>query len=397
MRKVVLACNVLLFSAALVAFLTGCSKPSAATMDASTPAVDPSQSSSELTIVPNETLRKQLRIGSPQTVSIGEDVTVAARVDVDATRIARVGSPVKGRINSLLAHEGQYVGQGQTLALVSTTDLSDAQLSLLKALTRKSVAQRAVERARILLKSEVIGAAELQRRQAELDEAELDRDAARDQLNLLGMPPEAIEELEKHRKMNSTARIVASMRGLILSRQITVGQVVQPADSAFEIADLSALWLVADVPSPDAAALFIGQHVEADIDTYRGHTVHGKLSFVSSTVNEATRTVRVHMELPNPRGTFKPAMLATMKLRGHAQHRTCIPATAVIREENGNHLFVKSAGDVFTLRPVELGPEQGEWVVLLGGVHAGDQIVLDGAFHLNNERRRRNQRGSGGD
>src|SRR5262249_47796470 len=156
------------------------------------------------------------------------------RVEVDETRITRVGSPVMGRITDLAIREGQEVRRGQLLAMVNSTGLSEAQLAFLKALSQRQVAQRAVERAQVLLKADVIGSAELQRREAELAQASAELDAARDQLMLLGMPAEAIAALKKTRSINSVSRVIASMDGTVLDRKVTLGQVVQPADTVFE-------------------------------------------------------------------------------------------------------------------------------------------------------------------
>lgn len=347
-----------------------------------------------LTIAPGDQIRSQLKLGVPEVVPVGETVTVAARVEVDGTRVARVGTPVMGKVTELHVHEGQRVERGQLLATVSSTILSEGQLAFLKALSQQQLARRAVERARILLKSDVIGAAELQRREAELAEIEASRDAARDQLLLLGVAPEAIDDLEKLRKINSISRIMASMPGTVLARHVTLGQVVQPADSAFEIADLSKLWLVADVPSAEAAGLYVGMAVEATIGMHNETHTSGRLAFVSSTVNEATRTVRVHLDLDNPAGRFKPAMLATMLLQGRTSPRTCVPVSAVVREDDRDYVFTQTGNGVFTLRPVVLGVEAGSHRVLQDGLRANETIVLDGAFHLNNERRR-SLRGSG--
>ncbi|MBL8236064.1 MAG: efflux RND transporter periplasmic adaptor subunit [Bryobacterales bacterium] len=375
-----------------IAMLIGCGDaPTAppAAQTAAAPAGDP------LEITPSESIRKDLRIEVPAAAEVGAVLSVAARLEFDETRITRVGSPVMGRIATLGAREGEEVKKGQLLATLSSTGLSEAQLTLLKATSQRQLAQRAVDRARTLLEAGVIGAAEVQRRDAELSQAAAEVDAARDQLTLLGMLPESIDELLKGRRINSMARVIASMDGIVLDRKITLGQVIQPADTVFEIADLTHLWMVADVPEQNAGRLQEGQTVEATIGALPNLTLRGKLSFISHTVNPETRTVRVRMELPNPKGRYKPAMLATMLLKEHTEKRTVVPVAAVVREENVEHVFVQRAEGTYVLRPVTLGDEFDGRRVLISGLQPGDAIVTQGAFHLNNERRRRNQRGQG--
>jgi cobalt-zinc-cadmium efflux system membrane fusion protein len=346
-----------------------------------------------LEITPSDTIRKDLTVEPAVVAEVGASLSVAARIDFDETRITRVGSPVMGRIASLYVREGEEVKRGQLLATLSSTGLSEAQLTLLKTTSQRQLAQRAVERARTLLDAGVIGAAEVQRREAELAQSASEVDAARDQLALLGMLPESIDELVKTRRINSATRVIASMDGVVLDRKITLGQVIQPADTIFEIADLTHLWLLADVPEQNAGRLQEGQLVEASIGALPNLTLRGKLAFISHTVNPETRTVRVRMELPNPRARYKPAMLATMLLKEHTEKRTVVPVAAVVREENAEHVFVQRAPGTFVLRPVSLGDEFDGRRVLLEGLQPGEQIVTAGAFHLNNERRRRAQRG----
>ena len=334
---------------------------------------------------------------SPAGIRLGASITTPARVEADETRVTRVGSPVMGRITSLAVQEGQQVHKGQLLALLNSTGLSDAQLYFLKSVSQKQVAQRAVERAQLLIKADVIGSAELQRREAELAEASAQVDAARDQLALLGMPNEAVEELRQTRSIKSVALVVASMDGTVLQRKVTVGQVIQPGDTVCEIADLSQVWLVADVPEANSGHLSVGQAVEAQIAALPGRIIRGRLSFVSATLNDETRTVRARMDLPNPDRRLKPAMLATMVLKDQPERKTVVPVAAVVREGNSENVFVQIDAKTFLLRPVTLGAEFGGQRVVLEGLHAGERIVVDGAFHLNNERRRRALRGSDGD
>jgi membrane fusion protein, heavy metal efflux system len=373
-----------------LAVLIGCGTPGNGLPVAQTaaPEGDPME------ITPSESIAKTLTIATPYAAEVGVTLSVAARIEFDETRVTRVSSPVMGRIVSLAAREGQTVHNGQLLATLSSSGLSEAQLTLLKASSQRQLASRAVERARTLLNAGVIGAAEYQRREAELAQASAEFDAARDQLSLLGVLPESISELLNGRRFNSSTRIIASMDGVVLDRKITLGQVVEPADPVFDIADLSHLWMVADVPEQNAGHLSEGQAVEATIAAFPELVIRGKLSFVSHTVNPETRTVRARMELPNPQGRYKPSMLATMLLKENTEKQMVVPLEAVVREENVEHVFVQRTPGTFVLRPVELGEEFRGRRVLISGLQPDDQIVTNGAFHLNNERRRRAQRGS---
>lgn len=347
-----------------------------------------------LAITPNAELAARLQTGAPGLVEVSETLRVPARIEADETRLARVGSPVTGRITDLEAREGDTVRRGQVLATINSTELSGAQLSFLKATSQRGLAARAAARAQQLLDADVIGAAELQRRQAELAQAEAEVNAARDQLKVLGMSSAALERLAETRSINSVTQIVATIAGTIIDRKVTEGQVVQPADGVFLIADLSKLWVVADVPEQNAGSVRVGEAVSVEVAALPEHKVAGRLTFVAPTVNPETRTVRARMELPNPEGGFKPKMLASMLIKGMPQKRLALPAQAVVREENRDYVFVRTGENAYRLKPVQLGTEHDGRRVVLSGLGETETIVVEGSFHLNNERKRRELSGS---
>jgi membrane fusion protein, heavy metal efflux system len=312
---------------------------------------------------------------------------VAARVETDASRLARIGSSVEGRITRVLVFEGQKVRQGQILAMLHSNALSDTQFAFVKACSQETLAEQGADRARQLVQADVIGKAELQKREAEVLQSATEVASLRAQLYGLGMSEKSIQNLESTRKLNSEYPIIASISGTVIERKVTIGQVVQPADPAFLVADLSNLWFVAEVPEEHAASLAVGKTVIATIPAIPGETITGRLSFVSPIVNPATRTVQARMDLPNARGVFKPDMLASMTFESRPENGLTIPSTAVIREDNKDHVFVQKSANEFLLQEVELGAEVNDHRVVLKGIASSDKIVLEGAFHLNNKRK----------
>ena len=339
-------------------------------------------------------LAARLKTGAPEMTEVRETLRVPGRIEADETRLARVGAPVPGRVTDLEAREGDAVRRGQVLAVINSTELSTAQLAYLKAVSQRGLAARAAVRAQQLLEADVIGTAELQRRQAELAQAEAEVNAARDQLKVLGMGAAALERLAETRTINSTAQIVAPIAGTIIDRKVTEGQVVQPADGVFLVADLSNLWAVADVPEQIAGGVRAGEAVQLEIAAQPGRPLPGRLNYVAPTVSPETRTVRVRMDLPNPQREFRPNMLTSMLIRSAPQWRLTVPAEAVVREENRDFVFVRSGEGAYRLQAVQLGAEYEGRRVVVSGLREADIVVLDGAFHLNNERKRRELSGS---
>ena len=360
---------------------TGCkSKGQAANPALTTPA-------NPLKVHVSDELLRSITIGKAQVEDVTTQEKVAARIETDAARVARIGSPVDGRITKVLVYEGQKVDQGEVLAMLHSNALSDTQFAFLKAFSQEQLARQSAERARQLVQSDVIGTAELQKREAEVLQTGVEVAALRAQLRGLGMSDRTIEQLESTKKLTSDYPIIASICGTVTERKVAIGQVVQPADPAFIVADLSSLWFVADVPEEEARSLYVGKNVIATIPAVADQTISGKLTFVSPVVNPQTRTVQARMVLPNEEGLFKPEMLASMVFESRPEKGVTIPSTAVVREDNKDHVFVQAPDKDFLLHEVELGPEVSDSRVVLKGLTSNDSIVLDGAFHLNNKRR----------
>lgn len=370
----------LAFAAIVAVLLSACSEK---------PATPAAAARDPLVVEADPELVARLQVGLPEYAEVREVLRVPGRIEADETRLARIGAPVAGRITDLAASVGADVTRGQTLATLNSTELSSAQLAYLKALSQRSLAARAAARAQQLLEADVIGAAEVQRRQAELAQAEAEAAAARDQLKVLGMGAAAIDRLSKTGTITSVTQIVASLSGTVIERKVTEGQVVQPADGVFLVADLSRVWVSADVPEQSAGALRIGESVQAEIPALGGRRVQGSVQFVSPTVSPDTRTIRARMVLDNPDREFKPAMLASVLIRSSPQRRMTIPVEAVVRDENRDYVFVQSGEGAFRLREVSLGVEHEGRRVVLGGLRETERLVTGGAFHLNNERQRR--------
>lgn len=335
-------------------------------------------------------LAKAIRIGAPENVRIADTLRIAGRLEVNGTRTARIGAPVTGRISDIRAFTGKDVRQGETLALLNSQEATQAQLAFLKAHSTEQLTARAVDRAQLLLAADVIGSAELQRRQSELSVARAEKRAATDQLGILGISRRAIEQLEADGKLNPAAPITATQAGTVIEHKIAVGQVVQPSDSLFVVSDLRSVWAIAEVPEQQADAVRRGQRVEIEIPAIGGERRTGEIVFVADVVNPETRTVRVGVVLDNPGRVLKPAMLMTMFIEWSAARRLVVPGGAVVREDDADHLFLVTSPGVARLTRVKLGPEKSGMRALLEDLPANQGVVLDGAFHLNSERQKRN-------
>ncbi|MDE2599453.1 MAG: efflux RND transporter periplasmic adaptor subunit [Rhodocyclaceae bacterium] len=333
-----------------------------------------------------DALLAQLKFEPAATVPVSDTLRVAGRIDFDEQRLARIGSSVNGRVTDLYAQLGQSVNKGEVLARLHSNELSTAQLAYLKAKSQMELNRRNMERAQSLFATDVISDAELQRRTNEFEISSAETRAARDQLRVLGLPQSSIDQLGKSGAIDSVAPVISSIKGVVVERKVAAGQVVQPADNLFVIAELSRVWAVAQVPEQQVSQVKEGQSVQIEVPALANEKLVGKLIFVGQTINPDTRTVLVRTELDNRDGRLKPAMLASMLIESAPLERLVVPNSAVVRENDMDYVFIGQGDKQFRLTRVKLGPQSNGHRVVVDGIKTGDRIVVEGAFHLNNQR-----------
>lgn len=379
MKKTMIA----LFAAALLA---GCGE------EKSEPAAQATRD--PMLVKPAAELVSQLKVVEVGKESVAEMLRVTGNIDFDEQRVNRIGATVTGRVVEVDALPGQEVKRGELLARLNSSELSSQQLAYLKARAQLELNRRAAERAKALLAADVIGAAELQRRESEYQISVAETRAAADQLRLLGFSEAALNRLGSQGAVDSVTPVSASRHGVVVERRVAMGQVVQPADTLFVVADLSRVWAVAQVPEQQVGQVRVGQSVTIEVPALGNERRVGKLIYVGQTVDPETRTVLVRTELDNGDGALKPAMLATMLIEARPSEKLVVPSSAVVREGDDEHVFVANDGGDYRLLKVKLAPEQGGRRVVLSGLKGGEKLVVEGAFHLNNERNRQVAEGS---
>lgn len=363
----------------------GCASEKADTPPDKGAAQEEKENVNAITIRPE--MVQRIKIGKPAMVALADKLQVPSQVEVNEERLVRIGSYVTGRVIDIYVMLGDTVEAGQSLARISSPELTQAQLAYLRASSLTTLAQKAAERAHHLLAADVIGVAEMQRRESELQVSRAELEAAADHLRLLGVDSKALKELAKAGTILPSVPINTPRSGIVIARNVITGQVVQPADQLFGVADLSSVWVVGDVPEQIARDVRVGQHVEINVPALGQTSFDGLIIFVADTVNPLTRTVMVRTMVENPRRRLKPDMLATMHIIDNPHESLVVPETAVVREANQDYVFIAQGDKRFLRVPVELGPEVADVRPVLKGLTPEQSIVVDGAFHLDNERK----------
>lgn len=337
-------------------------------------------------IKPSAELLARLVVSKVEAVDWTTQLKVSGSIELDEKRVARVGTTVSGRVTEVKLLRGDFVKKGDVLAMVHSPVLAEAQLTYLQSQSRYDLSRKAAARAQLLFNEGVIAAAEQQRRESELVSSEAEWQAARDRMHILGMTDADIKQLERSRKIQSITALRAPIDGVVIDRKVSQGQVLEPADLAYTIADLSQIWVVGEVPERYSSEMYREKAVTVTIPALAGEERRTQLSYVADTVTPQTRTLRVRAVLDNRDGRLKPDMLATLIIEGKAKKRLAIPETAIVREENSDKVFVQVAQGQFELISVKLGEEENGLRPVESGLKQGQEIVSDGVFYLNADR-----------
>jgi membrane fusion protein, heavy metal efflux system len=318
-----------------------------------------------------------------------------ATVVPDHHATADITALVRGRVVDVYADLGQQVKAGDLLAMLYSSDLGMAQSAYLKAVAKLYVAERSAERAKMLLQEKVIGLAESQRRQGEMLSLRAEKREAEDRLRLLGMSEDQITKLNKEQKILSYVSITAPFDGRVIARNLTKGEVVEVTEKLFTVADLSEVWVLANIPEKDITFIRadaatektgVEQLVEVLLTAYPGEVFHGKVTYVGDVLDVATRTMNLRLELPNPHRKLKPEMYATIRVHSLPEDGVLmVPEAAVQRERERRFVFVQRDAQTFEARDVKLGESNGEVVKVLDGLQEGEPIVVKGAYVLKSE------------
>ena len=305
--------------------------------------------------------------------------------------LANITTLVRGRVAEVHADLGQMVEPKQVLAVLHSGDLGLAQSAYLKARARRHVAEQAYQRAEYLYKEKVIGQAEAQRREGEMISIRAEAQEAREGLRLLGMNDKEVEALERTQKIRSQVPIVAPFAGRVIARDLTKGELVETTHKLFAVADLSTVWVVANVSEKDvsyvhSATVVPNQPVEVRVTAYPDKVFQGTVLYVGDVLDTATRTMQVRLSLENSKGLLKPEMFATIRVSSEpASDILVVPEAAVQNDQTRSFVFVQQAAGVFEARTVRLGDKNGTFAEVLEGVREGEMIVKEGAFILKSE------------
>jgi len=308
-----------------------------------------------------------LRTSPVEKHPLARAIRTVARVAYAEPRLAWVNTKVMGWIEKLhVAATGQYVKKGQPLLELYSPELVSAQEEYLIAL-----------QARDKLKGSV------SREAAEGGESLLA--AARKRLQLWDITDEQIAQLEKSGEAKKTLTIVSPFDGFVVEKSALAGKSVMAGENLYRIADLSSVWLYADIYENELPFVKEGQEATVTLSYLPGETFAAKISYLYPYLDEQTRTVKVRLEAPNPGHKLKPDMWANVELRVEPAEALAIPASAAIHTGTRYVAFVDKGEGRFEPRELKIGVKTDEYVEVKEGLSEGEKVVTRALFLIDSE------------
>ena len=283
---------------------------------------------------------------------------------------------MSGRIVGIAAKLGDRVKAGQALASLDSIELGEAHSSYLQADSQYRLAQADFERAEKLYADQIVPQKDYLRSRAEHEKARANLRAASDKLRLMGVTPARSESAM------SVFPINAPFAGTVIEKTAVLGELAQPDKGLFTVADLSVVWIEANLFEKDLGKVKTGAKVGVTVAAYPDEVFKGRLTYISSVMDKESRTIKARVEVANTDGRLKPDMFANAAIdTTSAGKALTVPTGAVLLLEGKKALFVREK-DGFEKREVELGDNLGGRFVIQSGIEEGEAVVVEGAYAL---------------
>jgi cobalt-zinc-cadmium efflux system membrane fusion protein len=319
-----------------------------------------------------------IQVGTAEAITTS-GLPVTGTITYDANRVSHIGARTEGRVVGLRADLGTRVRRGQVLVELESAEVGQIRAEEHEAEALLEIARENYAREQRLEQQGISSRKELLEAQADLRRAEAALKSARDRLSVIGAGHGDGGHFD----------IVAPFGGVVVARDVSLGESAGSADTLLTLADLSRVWIELDVFERDLARVREGQRVAVTVTAYPGRTFPGEIVYVGDILDPAKRTVRARVEIPNADGALKPGMFATASIQvgGGGTPLAVVPQDAVQELEGRKVVFVP--GDrpgEFRPVTVEVGETvDGDRVVIRSGLTPGSRVVIAGAFALRSE------------
>jgi len=366
-----------LAAAALIAMLTGCSPAGESLSQA------PSLNVSNVTLTAAQRVNIHLFTVAP--AKFHKEIEATGVVDFDNDQATSVLAPFGGPVSRLLVSPGDRVKAGDPLAEVDSPDFAAAISAYRKALATAQTDRRVADMDKDLLQHNGVAQREAEQAQTDAANADADRDAALQTLVSLNLDPQVIKDLQASKPVTHPGGVIRSpIGGTVAEKLITPGELLSAGTtSCFTIADLSRVWVMAQLFGTDLAAVSVGDPVEVEAATATNR-FPGTVDNISALVNPDTRAVLVRVVVDNPGDFLKKQMYVRARIRSRQESSgLLVPVSAVLRDdENLPIVYLAQPDGGFAREHVTVGYRAGDQYEITEGLKSGDQVVMDGAIFV---------------
>jgi len=325
-------------------------------------------------------------------VSLDQKMLAAIRIEpvvereIAEERVARIVVPLGGQVIDLRVKVGDAVRRGDTLCAINSREAAASVGEYIEARKDVELAEKTAAMTEDLFAHEAASRIAMQQAQSDLAKARSRAARTEESLRVLGLNPR--DDLAE---FNGRLPITAPLTGIVIDRRVTAGQFVQSDGTPImTIADLSTVWVVGDVFERDLQRVSPGQTASITTAAYPGETFHGRVNYISDSIDAATRTAKVRVSVANPGGRLKPEMFASVSLDLEAHNRVMlVPADAVFTEDGRAFVYAEIGRGRFVRRAVDVAQSEGPLRRVLAGLRPGDRVVVDGALLLRQHEQRR--------
>lgn len=321
----------------------------------------------------------------PQEGFAQATVTAVGELGFNLNRLVRITPLTDGVVRRVYVDLGQAVSKGDMLAELSAPKIAEAKAALLMAVAEETVSAKALARERELFKKDLSPALVLLDAEARHTTALASRQAAEQTLLGLGFNRETLDRIVSEQEGSSVLRLVAPFAGTVITRNAVVGDLASVGDEVFSVVDLQTLWLSMAVSESEVAMLRLGQRVEVYSESI-GHTVSGRITWISSQLNETTRMAEVRAEVPNSDLSLRAGMFVDARIAlGESTFSFLVHRDAVHRFGGNPFVFVRLEADLYELRRVEIGPPVDEYLSVTAGLDRADLVANAQSYLLKSE------------
>jgi cobalt-zinc-cadmium efflux system membrane fusion protein len=309
-------------------------------------------------------------------------------IDFNEDMTLQVFTPYQGRIIGLFAKVGDDVQKGQTLFTIDSPDLLQAESTLIAAAGVREFTTRNLARLKELYTTRAVSQKDLEQATSDQQTAEGNLRAARDSVRIFGKTDAEIDRIVAQRMADPTLVAPSPISGRITARNAAPGLFVQPgnAPAPYTVADISTMWMVANVPESDSPAFRIGQDVKVKVAAFPERVFEGKITTIGATVDPNTRRVLVRSEIHDPQNELRSGMFANFVISiGEPVRSVAVPLAGVVREGDGSMIvWVTADRRHFTRRTVKIGDQREGYRQILDGLQLGELVATEGAIFLSN-------------